>query len=363
MKASRYLFLCLACASFANAQNIERKRPFFQASRALAMGDAYSAYNAGFEAVYYNPAGVAKRHATKIKYVDLELTGSQAMYSYFKTAVSSFGTLAGIVENVTRNPGEVYAVGLSFLPQFIARNFSVGLLARTYSEALVDPTTTDLDLFAYSDMGVYMQYGVSLWGGIIKLGVGAKALNRAELQRTYTPEEYALGLSFGSQWQEGIGYGFDAGLMATAPIAMLPTLALTVQDIGNTTFLDRRVIFTGASGRPGAPAAIQQRINVGAGIEIKHAPGLKSAFQLEIKDVVNVATEYLEHLHLGWEFEAHKSIYLRAGLNQGRYWTAGFGFSISGVGLEFATYGENLLVGTGQRRDTRKYVGRYVLSF
>jgi hypothetical protein len=363
-KIAVVLVLCAFVQNQARAQLV-RERPFFSASRALAMGDAYVAYAAGFEAVYYNPAGVAKRHAPHLKYLDLELTGSQTMYTYFQDAISSLGRLGNIVNSVVAHPDKPFALGLSVLPQFIVRNFSVGILSRSYTEAYLDSTTTDLDLYAYSDLGLYLQYGVAFFGGVIKAGVGLKAIDRAELQKTYTAAEYATGsLTFGSQWQEGIGYGLDAGLLVTLPWGLLPAFALVVQDVGNTTLLDRRLIFTGSKGRPGAPPALQQRVNAGAGIEVKHSPGLKSSFQIEAKNILEISSaNYLDHLHTGWELQINKVLSLRAGLNQGRYWTAGFGISLGGVGLEFSTYGENVLMGTGQRRDDRKYVGRYVLFF
>src|SRR5690606_19948385 len=129
-----------------------------QSSRALAMGDAFTAYNVGFEAVYYNPAGIARRNRTQFKYIDLELGGSQAMYSFLKKTFSSIGSLGKIAENVAANPDKVQAMYLAFTPQFITRNFSLGLIARTYSEANVDSATADLDYYGYSDMALYMQY-------------------------------------------------------------------------------------------------------------------------------------------------------------------------------------------------------------
>ena len=343
-------------------QSQARVRPFFQASRALAMGDAYTAYDIGYESVYYNPAGVARRNTAQVKYIDLELAGSQAMYNYFKSSLTSLGSLSKIATNVAKNPGEVHSLGVSLLPQFLVKNFSIGLIARTYTEALVDASTLNFDMYAYSDLALYMHYGASLFGGVLKIGVGLKALDRAELERTYTPAEYASGISFSTQWHEGIGYGVDAGILLAAPVSGIPTLGIVVQDIGVTKLLDRRLLFSGASGSPGAPSSLSQKINAGLGLNVKHAPGVKSGFSFELKDAAHVTGSYLDHFHAGWEVVINRVVYLRAGVNQGRYWTGGVGFFLAGVGLEFATYGENLLFGTGSRRDDRKYVGRYVLS-
>jgi hypothetical protein len=285
------------------------------------------------------------------------------MYQYFRSSITNLGQLAQIAQTVARSPDTVHAMGLSFLPQFIVKNFSIGLLARTYTEAFVSSATNNLDFYGYTDLALCVQWGVSLFGGIVKLGVGAKALDRAELERTYTPAEYASGLSFGSQWKEGIGYGLDTGILLTAPVHYLPALGISILDLGNTTLRDRRVIFTGASGQPGTPPSIKQKINAGLSFTIKHQAGVKSVVSFDTKDLQHLSEGYLERFHFGYELELRNEIFLRAGVNQGRYWTAGVGLHLNGTAIEFATYGENLLVYTGSRRDNRNFVGRYVLSF
>jgi len=358
-----FCLMALSWLTEVDAQTV-RKRSFYQASRALAMGDAFSAYNVGFEAVYYNPAGVARRSPPKVKYIDFEIVGSAGIVNFFTQSISSMGSLGKIADNVAANPGVVQGLGISYTPQFIARNVSVGVILRSFSEAYVDPETLELDLYAYADMAAYLQYGIAFAGGVVKLGVGAKFLNRAQLERTFTVAEYSTGgLSFGSQWQEGLGIGFDAGLMITAPIGGLPTIGISVLDVGGTQLAENRLLFSGGGAQDGAPPDLPQKVNIGFATTGKHAPAVKSGMSLEIKDVLNLQEGYVERLHAGWELNSKNQIFLRAGLNQGRYWTAGLGLYLGGGGVEFTTYGENLLLGTGARRDDRKFVGRYVLSF
>ena len=69
-KKAKFFLLGVGLLQFANAHAVERHRSFYSASRALAMGDAFTAYGQGFESVYYNPAGVARRSTPKLKYFD-----------------------------------------------------------------------------------------------------------------------------------------------------------------------------------------------------------------------------------------------------------------------------------------------------
>jgi hypothetical protein len=213
-------------------------------------------------------------------------------------------------------------------------------------------------------LGLFTHFGASFLGGIVKIGAGVKFIDRAEVDRTFTEAEYTSGgLKFGEQWQEGTGYGLDVGILVQLPTAGLPSFGLAVQDVGNTTLIDRRFIFTGSTAIPGAPGNLRQRVNAGFSLLLKHAPGIKSALAFDVKDALYLADGTTERLHAGWELLMNDTVFIRAGVNQGRYWTAGIGFKLAGVILEGGSYGENLLFGTGSRRDDRKYVGRYAIVF
>ncbi len=351
-----YLFFLMGICEI----SAQRVRPYFQPTRALLMGDAYTAYDLGFESVFYNPAGVAKKNKSAKKFIDLEMWGSQAMF----TVLPSLAQLQGLSEIIANNPGAVHSLGLAFSPQFIVKNFSIGAMVRTYVEGIVDPTSFDFDYYGYSDIGIYTHWGASFLGGIVKVGAGAKFLDRAEVERTFSEAEYTGGgLSLAEQWREGVGYGFDAGILVQLPTAGLPAFGISVQEIGNTQLLDRRFIFTGSSGTPGSPPNLRQRVNLGVALNLKHSPGVKSGLAFDVKDALYLADNTIERLHLGWELSVNNSVFVRAGVNQGRYWTAGVAFKLAGIILEGGTYGENLLFGTGSRRDDRKYVGRYAIVF
>jgi hypothetical protein len=315
-------------------------RPFYQAGRALAMGGAYTAVGTDFEAVYYNPAGIAKRNRPRIKLIDIETTVSQGFVSLFDGSYTKFMNLQKILEDVENRPGQPYGIGMSFLPQFLIRNFSLGVLFRGQSEATYDATTTNTNIYSFADLGAYLHYGVAFGGGIFKLGVGGKMLNRAELDRDYTAAEIGAGsLSFATQWKEGLAVGADVGVLLTLPVVSLPTFGVSVQDVGRTTFQDQRLFFSADSAPQGTPEPLEQTINVGYSMIFKHARGMRSVLAIDYKDVTGVDGNYLDHLHAGFEFNSSDVFFLRAGVNQGRYWTAGLGFELGGLGIEFATYG------------------------
>lgn len=338
-------------------------RPFYQAGRALMMGDAYTAVGTGFEAVYYNPAGLAKRNKPAVKIFDIETVASQGLLSLFSGSYTKFLNMSELLTDVASNPNTPYAIGVSVLPQFLVRNFSFGLLFRGQTEATFNSTTTNTDMYSFADLGVYTHYAAAFGGGVVKLGVGGKVINRAELERSYTAAEISAGaLSFSEQWVEGYGLGVDAGIIITIPTTNLPAFALTVQDIGHTQFINKRLVFTGDTAPQGTPEAIPQRVNAGFSTIIKHGRGLRSVIAADYKDILSSAT-WTDKIHAGWEMTINQKLFLRAGVNQGRYWTAGLGIKLGVLGIELGSYGENLASPGEARQDDRRYVGRYVLSF
>lgn len=364
-KWGHILFLGIFLGTSLPVFAVDRYRSFFSAPRALAMGDAYTAYSQGFESVYYNPAGVARKGPTSVKYIDLELAASYSVYSYLSDNVLSFYNLSQLGTNMASRAGTLHGMSIGFTPQLLSKNFSIGMIFKSSWDAVVEPGTLDFNIFGTTDLAVYLHYGVSFFGGVVKLGVGGKVLDRAELDRTYTAAEYgAGGISFTTEWKEGIGYGLDAGVMATAPIAGLPTIGIALQDFANTELLDRRVLWTGTRGTAGAPPALEQKVNVGVSFTLKHAPGVKSVIAMDVKDVLHWSRgDWRDHSHAGWEIEFDRILRIRAGYMQGRYWTAGLGLRLAGFNLELNTWKENLLIYTGSTRELRYYVAKYTLAF
>jgi len=335
------------------------QRPFYQATRALTMGDAYTAVGTDFEAVYYNPAGIARRTKPRMKFLDIEGNISQGFVSLFDGSLTKLLSIQKILADTKKSAGKPYGIGMALTPQFLVRNFSFGVIVRSQNEATYKSGDALTNLYSAADLGAYMHYGIALGGGIFKLGVGGKILNRAELDRDYTDAEIAGGgLSFTEQWKEGLGIGFDVGALLTLPVASLPTFGVTVHDVGNTLFQDKRIIFTSDTAPAGAPDKLEQKISAGYSMILKQGRGVRTVLAVDYKDITGAGT-----IHGGFEFNYGNMLYLRGGVNQGSYWTAGLGVHLGGMGLEFGTYGENVAPAGGARINDRKYTGRYVLSF
>lgn len=323
------------------------------------MGDAYTAVGTDFEAVYYNPAGIARRTKPRLKFIDLEGNISKGFVSLFDGSLTKFLSIQKILEDTQKNAGSPYGIGLAVLPQFLVRNFSLGVILRFQNDATYNSSTELTNLYSAADLGAYMHYGIALGGGVFKLGVGGKILNRAELDRNYTNAEIAGGgLSFADQWKEGLGLGYDVGALLTLPVASLPTFGLTVMDVGGTMFQDKRVIFASDAAPEGAPETLGQKINAGYSMILKQGRGIRTVLALDYKDVLGAKT-----IHGGFEFNYANMLYLRGGVNQSRYWTAGLGVHLGGMGLEFGTYGENLASAGAARINDRKYTGRLLFLF
>ena len=186
-------------------------------------------------------------------------------------------------------------------------------------------------------IGPGMYAGINLkrinrWGGTTKdIGLSTIA-NSTNFQ--------ALGDQFGDK---GVGYGVDLGLSAELEMPILrPSLAMTLQDAGNTTF-------TKTAGTD-APPHIPQNLSAGAGFGID-LPGIDFTTGVELRHLLESEVQFGKKLHLGAELSL-PIIDLRAGLNQG-YFTYGVGMNFFFFHLDAVSYTEELGVYPGQTSDSR----------
>lgn len=345
----------------------EKDRPFFQSSDALGMGDAYTAYAAGFPGPFYNPAGLALKTEVLVKPFDLEVYGSHDMAMFFSGTASNLGSLSNLTASIQNQFGKNYSVGLNFVPQILVKNFSFGVIARGFSEGRL-LENSNMELYSFAEVGAYLQTAASFMGGVIKIGGGIKILDRAEAVKTLTPAQYTKELSYGNEWREGLGIGYDAGIILTFPVRYLPRIGLAIQDLANTSFEDQQMLFSNNKSPEGPPRALQQRINGGFAMKIKHGRDVKSMLAAEIKDIGRLGDlpanrTIADYMHAGWELDVRKVLILRAGVNQGRYWTAALGLHVGTVQLDLTSWGENIAFRGESRIDDRKYMGRYSLVF
>lgn len=321
--------------------------------RALGMGNAYLTTVSDTDALFYNPAALAKLSGFNLQLANLR-TGVNGLEIY--ELVQNAGDLSqpSGYNQFFGKPVWLEANGKAAiaLPNFgfaVFTNNNLGF-------ELHNPAYPEFETHFISDygfvlggsvpIGSYASFGatvkrISRWGGDEVIGVGAITSGSG-----VTALEDAFK-------DKGVGYGMDASIMYTSPSPFSPAIAIVWQDIGCTTFEKTDGLK--------APPRIRDNLSIGLGTNVD-LPGFDWATSLDLRHVTNNDEQVGKKIHLGTEFSL-PLIDLRAGLNQG-YPSYGVGLNLLLLRIDAAYYAEEIGVYPGQTASNRIQVGVSIdLSF
>lgn len=352
--------LALVFVSFVPKAKAAEIEEYYTGVRQLGMGGAYAAVVNDETAVLTNPAALAKVRDTTLTLVDPELTGSFKNTDVAKLSnVTKLFEIQELLDALKTNPGVHWNSKVQVFPSLIGTNYGVGLHGKYSYNAEVDPTGTIFRLDYVNDIAAAMGYSLPLFGGIIKIGAAARAVDRTEIRKDIPAT--STGLTISNQASEGLGVAADVGLIITAPVQYLPSLAIVGRDLGNTSYNLSDGIFHSTTERP---QVTPQTVDVGLALFPILANQSRLTFTAEYRDVLKAykdETDVMKRMHVGAELNSGDFFFLRAGMNQ-RYWTAGL--EIAGPHLQFqvASYGEDIGSGSTARED-RRWVGKLVFRY
>lgn len=324
---------------------------------ALAMGNAFSSEAVGYQALFYNPAGLARAPS---KSWDIELLPFELISDVNTLGLiakeESFGMVSLFTEMLN---GTTYQYArTNFLPAFTHRNFGMALLV-DYQIAADPLTSTTFDSNSGTDVALVSGWGANLAGNILKIGVTGKVIERARIFGTIPQSALTSVSTLESYMMEGIGFGADIGFLATLPYKYNPSLALVWRDALNTYFSAVHWFFS-ASSNPLPPPAINQSVDVAFSIRPKISHRFQTILIAEYKHLELGSLYWIKHTHVGLKIEANKIFFLWAGLNQFLP-TFGLGWRTKRGDLEVGMYGEDIGSGQTIKPSTRAFL-RYTVK-
>ncbi len=319
--------------------------------RALGMGNAFTPIARGMDALFFNPAGLAK---TK----EITLTALK-----FKIGVNGIDAY----EDAQDFDGDNYA---DTLRQFYGDNLWIGggavsgISTPNFAAAIYDsfnvsadlsnPALPSFEVDFVNDYGIATGFGMELAPGLA-LGFVGKRINRAG-STVEIPVSSLASLDNDDLEEQldnrGLGYSLDVGAMMTFPTPVKPTLSFVMRDVGNTKFSLDTGIRNPPTDKSEMIGALSLELDV---------PGVTITPVLEMRHIGSDEEIHIgKKLHMGVEVDL-PGIDLRAGLNQG-YYTAGVALNLGIIMLDFATYGVELGEYPGQHED-RRYVLELTIDF
>lgn len=372
------LLLTLLMGSANIAQADELKWTHF-GLRPLAMGNAFVAVADDYNALFYNPAGLArlKEWDGELLNPSIEMSENtmKAISEVSELLSGAAGDTDAVLDFLDRNTGTTHHFAFGLTPHLIFRNFGFGIGFEVASTMAVHrEISTDLEFgprvimpfsFAMNFLQDRLSLGYSLKfvakGGVDRefsiqdISAFSKSSNKDTSSTTgssTTTDDEAPKLE--DYVEGGTGIGSDFGLLFTPIKTMSPTLGISITDIGGTPYEKYDV----GGEALGAPKARLPSVNTGVSL----IPWEKNNMFLRTSvdaHAINQPEHYSKKFNLGVEWGYGKIIKVQSGLHQGEF-SGGFEFDVFLFSCRFITYTEQL--GTIAGQDDKLRDRRYALQ-
>ena len=361
---TRALIVILLIYSSMGVAQFNERREFYKGVRYQAMGGAMVAVANDESALLANPAGLGRLRDVYSTMIDPELElSTKAVAAYNEKAYTEPLSLKKISTTMLSDVGTLFTSRQQIMPSFVAKNFGIALLAKKDLQVRAN-SATSVDAFYRDDIGVLLGYNLRFFDGRIKLGVTGKYITRVEVDQTaIDPTTQSLGLkalATADLARAGTGFGFDAGLLMTAPWTWLPTIGAVYRDVGGMSFnQDAMKQLEGTSD----PASVEGDIDVGISLFPIHSNNSRSTFALEYRGILTQSDQpdKAKLMYVGYEYNYSDFLFIRAGYHQ-RYWTAGGELSSERMQFQLASYGEEVGTSTTPKED-RRWIVKFVYRF
>lgn len=332
---------------------------FYNGVRALGMGGAAVAVVNDETSLLYNPAGLGKLRDFFITVADPEVAVGEKTERIAGLQFMQMSNPQTALNKALPKPDLHNHVRLQVFPSLVVPNFGIGLFAKYETNAEYDTSTNKFKYDYTNDYAGVFGFNFRLFGGIIKWGFSGRIMNRVEVRRDDI-DPASTNLSLSSLGSEGLGIAADSGLMITAPVAYLPTLAAVYRDIGRTSYNFRDGMFLNTSTKPDSTP---ETLDVALAIYPILGRRWRSTWTIEYQDVLTFSqeTSHTRRTHAGVEFNYADALFLRFGMNQ-RYFTTGFELSVDNYQFQAAYYGEEIGTAAKPRGDDR-YVVKFAFRF
>lgn len=318
--------------------------------RPLGMGNAYVAVADDYNALFYNPAGIARLKEWDGEFLNPTLEVSDTTISFAQDLAKLTGGGAGgtaeVLDLLQNQTGKVHHLSFFLTPHLIFKNFGFAIGTEIETTMVVH---SDIDIeFALGPRIIApITYAQNLFNDKLSIGASVKLVARGGVDNSFNLETISAFTDKSSSTDEsasgdkkdisdfvegGYGIGFDTGILFTPVKTMEPTLGVSITDAGGTTY--EKIDIQGTA--IGAPEARLPSVNTG--ISLKPIM-TDNTYLLVAADahMINQAVHYSQKFNLGLEWGFRKILKLQTGLKAG-YLTGGMQFDVGLLSLRFATY-------------------------
>lgn len=344
--------------------------------RPLGMGNAFVAVADDYNALFYNPAGLARLKEWDAEllnpYFEISkntLKSGQDMSNLASAGASDTDAVLNLLED---NTGTNHHLALGLTPHFVVPGFGFGLSIEV-AGSLAFHRDISVDLDVGPRVIIPVAFAKNFLEDRLSVGAGVKYVARAGVNHEFSIEDIdALiknksssdtaattgtaasdtGPALEDYVEGGTGVGADLGLLFTPVKTMQPTFGLSITDLGGTPYKKQNINGTALA----APAARLPSVNTGFSLRPWESGSMYLLTAIDA-DAINQPVHYSKKFNLGLEFGAGSILKLQTGLHQGEL-SAGFQFDVFLLTLRFATYTEQIgsFAGEDENLRDRRYV-------
>lgn len=316
----------------------------------MGMGNAYIGVVDNVEALFYNPASLAKVRGIQLDLLTLNASGDSLDYDRLRDLSDSGADLSSLVSPLYGKNFNYSAMGRAGLamPMLGAAVYS----SVKTSLAVHNPPYTQLDVNALNDYGYALGFGVPV-GPFVQLGMEGRYIKRTGTQNIYSGGSLAnlsndQIVSDLKAW--GIGYEFDVGANFLIPIPMATfDFSIVWQNIGDTAFKQ-----DATNHIPSEPA----NLVIGTAADIR-LPLVTIRPALDVRHVTDEDIQLFRKINFGVEIGL-PLLDIRGGFSEG-YFTYGAGMSFGPIRVDAASYAAELGDYPGQIED-RRYMAQVTIE-
>lgn len=341
----------------------------YTSTRALGMGNAFTAVADDHNAMFYNPAALAFRkdgqfHGFLRGGLDSEILDLQKEIDRADDQPDPDQAMADLIESkygdhyFTRvTTGAMYVRprwGFAFIPADLSLDVS--------AHQQVGPS---LNVNAYLDSTIATSYARKVkWlkGHDIAWGTTVKAVHRGHVGQSVRATQLVEGTDIFDEKDanEGLTFDFDLGLLwKLKPTGFMknlkPTFAFVIRNVVDYGFTTQFDIISDNSGEP---PKLGRRFDLGSKWQLPKFWVFDPHLAVDMRDMGHENWTPLKGFHAGmelyWKMYNWWKGHWAVGVNQG-YWTAGVGARLGWFQFDAVSYGEE--VGTSKtRQENRRYM-------
>lgn len=360
----------------------------YQSQRALGMGDAFTAVADDYSAIFYNPAGLARRESGQ---VNLSLSpaltpGAKDFYDDYKKISDSGMTDQqkndAYLALIQAHYGDVYSARITPMEAaWVRPKWGVALIPMDLSVELAmhQQVGPAMNTTVYADTTLAVSYADDFhWFdyGRFSMGITGKFVNRGFMSKPITAVDLAASSQIVKREDLLEGYTVDAdiGMLWTPELPdegfwswvklVRPTFGAVVHNIGETGF-GQSLKLVNKTQQAGTPEKLYRVVDVGTRWEYPAAWIFGGRGVLDVRDMGHPDFTWKKGVHAGLEFDWTVKSWWKGhysgGISEG-YWTAGVSAELGIFNLNLVSYAND--VGTKSTPvESRVYAARLNMDF